>query len=321
LMCLQSGHNIIWVLDLIGCFALLLMFTNKKSTFLIALVGLAMASSIHFVIGNGSYTHINVVGYWSFALHIITLVGCLFLFRKKDAQRYRILSGKLAHEASRSMSSLTASAEFLKQNLPNLITGYEWAYKNGFQGRSINKDIIDELKALPPRLQEMGHRTSKTVDSLLNKICAIKAKSGNHTLVDILSCVQHAVADPSITVEQRSKIDIVRPYSFFVLGEHSQISQAILNIIENALYAIATKPKGRISIWAEGNSLFIRDNGIGISKGDLPNIFDEFFSTKKTLGQGLSFCQQVMSEHNGSIQCESDENHFTQFELIFPRWS
>ena len=140
-------------------------------------------------------------------------------------------------------------------------------------------------------------------------------------MVDILTCVQNAINDPSINSDQKSKFEVIYRYSFPILGEPSQITQAILNIIENALHAISNRPNAHIKIWAIDNSLFIRDNGVGISRANLPNIFDEFFSTKNTLGQGLAFCKQIMSEHNGMIQCESEENQFTQFELSFPKWS
>jgi signal transduction histidine kinase len=186
--------------------------------------------------------------------------------------------------------------------------------------RTLNQEVINELKELPIRLQGMGQRTAKTLNALFGRIHPDMSDNAYSLPVDILVCVKDAIADPSINLEQKNKIKVKEAHSFFFFGDQAQITQVILNIIENALHAVALKEYGEIFIWAENNSLFIRDNGEGISKRNLPNIFDEFFSTKKTLGQGLAFCRQIILEHNGTIQCESKENHFTLFEIAFTQW-
>ena len=106
-------------------------------------------------------------------------------------------------------------------------------------------------------------------------------------------------------------------YNLFY-GDNAQIIHVILNLLENAWHAIQDNPKSNILIWTEQNSLIIKDTGIGIDQKDLPNIFDDFFSTKGTDGQGLSFCKMVMEKHNGEIICESQKGVFTQFKLTFP---
>ncbi len=318
-MYLKSGFGFVWGLDLVLCFGVLLLLTNKRHAWMIGCAGLFLGFSLNFLSGSQTSYQSITPALWSLALHIAMLIGYLQLFRNQDAQRYRILGGKLAHEASRSMSSLTMSAEFLELTLPNLVGGYEWAHKNGFSKQNINSEMIDELKSLPGRLQSMGQRTAKTVDVLLGKICFTGDTSAAHIETDILTCIENAVADPSISREQRDKIRVIKTHNFSIFGEPTQLSQAILNIIENALYSIARTEGGNIKIWVDGYSVFILDNGPGISRKDMPNIFDEFFSTKKTLGQGLAFCKQVMLEHGGGIHCHSDEGHFAQFELSFPR--
>ena len=170
LMCLTSGYDLVWILDLVICFALLLIFTNRKFALFSGIAGLLIALPIYLAVGNQTHYQTSILAYWSLALHVVMLIGCLFLFRQQDASRYRNLSGKLAHEASRSLSSVAISAEFLQFALPNLVTSSEWAYRNGYSGDSIQQEMLDELKDLPVRLQEMGQRTAKTLDGLLDKI-------------------------------------------------------------------------------------------------------------------------------------------------------
>ncbi len=317
LMCLHTAFEAQWILNLVISFFLLIILTDKQMLLVTFLLGSMLAILINHLSGEIVYDHVTTLGKWSILSHMVTLAFCLFIFRKHDIMGYQFLSSKLAHEASRSLSSLSSSAEFLKLKMPELLRSYEWAHQNGYSTKAINQEVIDELKVLPLRLQGMGQRTAKTVDALLGRMYQGDNKARTLATADIFACVNDAIADPSIKAAQKSKIAIDCGHHFSFSGDQPQIAQAILNIIENALHAIATIPHGRINIWAEEHSLFIKDNGVGISKKNLPNIFDEFFTTKNTLGQGLAFCQQVMSDHGGNIYCESEENSFTQFELRF----
>jgi Na+/proline symporter/signal transduction histidine kinase len=321
LMCLHTKFEPLLVFDLIISFFLMIILTNKKMFSLSVCIGAILAFFINYISGDVIDAHVSDIGKWSILSHMLTMTFCLLIFRKQDIQSYKFLSGKLAHEASRSLSSMSVSAEFLKLKLPDLISSYEWAQQNGYSAKPINAQVIEELKVLPSQLQNMGQRTAKTLDTLLGKILPSSEQVSTMTYVDIFTCVKDAIDDPSITNTQRAKIKLTFEAGFIFFGDQAQISQTVLNIIENALNAISQKPNGHLEIWTTETSLFIRDNGIGISPKDLPNIFDEFFSTKKTLGEGLAFCKEVMDEHKGAIYCESEEGKFTQFELIFPKWS
>ena len=116
----------------------------------------------------------------------------------------------------------------------------------------------------------------------------------------------------------KEKIILHDSPDFLFYGNNMQISNVILNLLENASHAIKDKPDASIEIWINKNQLVIRDSGIGIPNTIIPNIFDDLFSTKGTSGQGLAFCRLVMQQHNGTITCESELGQHTQFTLIFP---
>jgi signal transduction histidine kinase len=62
----------------------------------------------------------------------------------------------------------------------------------------------------------------------------------------------------------------------------------------------------------------IRDNGCGIPREDLNKIFEPFFTKKSDgTGLGLAICKQVMANHDGKIEVESEVNHGTTFYLKF----
>ena len=99
------------------------------------------------------------------------------------------------------------------------------------------------------------------------------------------------------------------------------MSEAFSNIIKNSLQH--TEAGGAIKISSEETNLSvnirIEDNGCGISKKDLPNIFERFYHGEKSdpnsNGIGLSLAKQIINSQNGVISCESEEGKGTIFEI------
>ena len=98
-------------------------------------------------------------------------------------------------------------------------------------------------------------------------------------------------------------------------------AEAFSNIIKNSLQH--TESGGCISITSEDTNLStnirIEDNGCGISKKDLPNIFNRFYHGEKSdpnsNGIGLSLAKQIINSQNGTVYCESEEGRVTVFEI------
>lgn len=100
-------------------------------------------------------------------------------------------------------------------------------------------------------------------------------------------------------------------------------SEAISNILKNCIEH--TKDGGVITIRAEENSIFthieIQDSGGGISKEDLPHIFERFYKGKNaspdSVGIGLALAKQLIHKQNGTIEVFSDSQTFTIFRIKF----
>ncbi|RMF57249.1 MAG: hypothetical protein D6743_19215, partial [Calditrichaeota bacterium] len=72
-------------------------------------------------------------------------------------------------------------------------------------------------------------------------------------------------------------------------------------------------PKGR---WLE---IAFKDTGQGIKKEDLGKIFDFYYSTKKDgTGLGLAIVQQIVEEHEGFVEVQSQVNKGTTFTVYLP---
>jgi len=110
-----------------------------------------------------------------------------------------------------------------------------------------------------------------------------------------------------------------------VLGSEDKLMRAFLNVIDNAvkftpnngMITLSLKKQGSIAIFS------VKDNGIGISKKDLPNIFNRFYrgsGTEKTLGSGLglSIAQALINAHQGKIVVKSKPESGTNVTIELP---
>ena len=116
-------------------------------------------------------------------------------------------------------------------------------------------------------------------------------------------------------------IEVNVPSENTVNCDRRWMSEAFSNIIKNSLQH--TEAGGTIKISSEETNLSvnirIEDNGCGISKKDLPNIFERFYHGEKSdpnsNGIGLSLAKQIINSQNGTISCESEEGKGTIFEI------
>ncbi|WP_417820571.1 sensor histidine kinase [Terasakiella sp.] len=126
------------------------------------------------------------------------------------------------------------------------------------------------------------------------------------------------MADTLTLLESSSKfentqiINNIKDPSISVLGEAIRLEQVLLNILRNALDALADKAGACIWISAHAQGtrmvIHIRDNGPGFEGDDLERIFDPFFTTKevgKGLGLGLSISSRIIQDFGGVLKAHN----------------
>lgn len=220
-------------------------------------------------------------------------------------QTTRTLIRGLAHEIKNPLGGIRGAAQLLAKELPsdNL------------------RDYTDIIIAETDRLR-------KLVDQLL----------GPHKLPQTRPINIHEVAERVaglIEAETAGRVHIERDYDPSIpplVGDKEQLIQAMLNIMRNAMHALAETPEPTIRISTRVLRKFtigrqrhrlvcrldIEDNGPGIPEELLQNIFFPMVSGRpEGTGLGLSIAQAIINQHQGLIECGSEPGH-TCFSLYIP---
>ncbi len=123
---------------------------------------------------------------------------------------------------------------------------------------------------------------------------------------------------------EKKKIEVTLDLQdgLLLLADSNLIQQVLINIIKNAIHALADTEDKKISITGRsdgsGIQIAVKDNGCGIDKENMENIFIPFYTTREEgSGIGLSMAKQIMRLHNGQISVRSEPGEGAEFVLKF----
>jgi len=121
-------------------------------------------------------------------------------------------------------------------------------------------------------------------------------------------------------------ISLVKEPLPLVNGDEGTLVEALVNILGNAIKY--SRAKSQIKLYAEEIEnvivISVADTGIGISKEDLPFIFNDFYTGKdgqkieKSTGLGLAITRRIIEAHNGSVSVESELGVGATFSIRLP---
>jgi signal transduction histidine kinase len=222
----------------------------------------------------------------------------------KETQQYLIQSEKMA-----SLGTLTAGIAHEINNPLNFING----------GVEIISDVKDEMKHnMSAELQERFNLAEKMIHTGFDRsqriVQALMNFSDRGESNLIYSNINEIIDNTLLFLKSKipQEVEIIKSFEFngTVPVYPSKIHQVILNIIDNAVYAVKQGPQTskriEISTWADYNHVVIKisNNGPNIPDEEINMIFDPFFTTKdpgQGTGLGLSISYALIAEHKGNI--------------------
>lgn len=167
----------------------------------------------------------------------------------------------------------------------------------------------ENTKHLPERLQKAVNQVNR-IESL---VASLRRSIGGESLPDptperIADIMEECAAIAGArAIREKVRVTVEVPQNFILPCRRGEITQAILNLLNNSLDAVADQPEKTVSITARQNrgvaSILIQDSGPGISPQVERNLMQPYVTTKgeKGTGLGLFLSRRLVESHSGAL--------------------
>jgi signal transduction histidine kinase len=216
------------------------------------------------------------------------------------------LTASIAHEINQPLGSILTNAEtadaILQSSSPDIA-----------ELKDIVKDILQDDR----RASEVIRRMRSLLTKAPFELKSLDLNDVARETVEFLSAL--AVA------RKVELISLITPDALPILGDRIQLQQVILNLVVNAIDAMADMPSenriisirtSRVEDFAE---LSVSDRGSGIPEDKLKEVFEPFFTSKaEGMGMGLSIARTIIEAHHGLISARNQVHGGASFRIRLP---
>lgn len=249
------------------------------------------------------------------------------------------LGASLAHELNNPNAFVQSNLVMLKGYILQLTSSLEASFELADrliksvsdntlaeQARSAVSELretseVEFIREDLPLIMEDSLRGTKRITSIANGLRYFANPDlSTRKALNINECIHHAQALVH-TQNQLPEMSYDLAELPILQGLPILFSQAIANIIQNAVEADLDGPKVEIKSYLKAQSVYIEieDHGAGIAQTALEDIFTPFYSTKSAHnGLGLGIAQHIIDQHDGSISIESTEGEGTRVVISLP---
>jgi two-component system sensor histidine kinase HydH len=213
------------------------------------------------------------------------------------------LLARLAHEIRNPLRSLDIHVQLLEEDLEALAPQVR-------QQLTARLEIIQgELHRLESIVENFLRLTSPSaldlepveMLKLVTHVCELLRPEAAAREIEIATCLEEGLPP--------------------VVADPVRLTQALLNLVINAMQAVERKGRIEVSVAVAGGALAlaVRDTGPGIPPERLASIFDPYFTTKpEGSGLGLWIAQQIVTAHAGGLKAQNAPGGGAVFTLTLP---
>jgi PAS domain S-box-containing protein len=191
------------------------------------------------------------------------------------------------------------------------------------------------LRSKPPVLEEARQALGRVVDNggraadVIGRIRAVVAKAPprtsrfglNEAVDDVIALTRNEALKQGVSTHTQLAAELPS-----VEGDRVQLQQVVLNLIMNAIEAMAGAAEGprelRLSTEKDAAGdihVAVRDSGPGLDPQSAERLFDAFYTTKADgMGMGLAICRSIVEAHGGRLWVSANEPRGAVFHLTLP---
>jgi len=189
---------------------------------------------------------------------------------------------------------------------------------------------IELYNAYIPIIAEENKRLGGMAEKILQTALIDKGQLKlNQEWVNVHDVIQDVVKNIEIQIAQKGgKLSFsLHAERFVIKADRLHLSNLIYNLLDNANKYTFDNPLIEVGTDKDGDcfKIYVKDNGIGISKANQKKIFDKLYRVPtgnvhntKGFGLGLSYVKAIVDKHGGIISLESQLQKGTTFELRLP---
>jgi signal transduction histidine kinase/ligand-binding sensor domain-containing protein len=216
------------------------------------------------------------------------------------------LASSIAHELNQPLGAILRNAE-----------AAEWILKD-------DSPDLDEIRAILADIRSDDQRAGEVINGMR---ALFKRREFQSTRLD----PEKLVGDVALLVQSEARakhvqlsVDLPSPVPA-IQGDRVQLQQVVLNLLLNAIDAVAQQPVAdrRVRVGGEVRGdqleLSIADTGPGIAEAAMSQIFEPFYTTKaEGLGMGLAIVRSIIQAHGGAITAANRPQGGVVFRFALP---
>lgn len=217
------------------------------------------------------------------------------------------MTASIAHEVNQPLSGITTNASALVRMLASASPDFE------------------RVRETARRIIRDGHRAAEVVSRLR---ALFSKKSEAAELIDLSRAARELLALAAAEL-RRSRVNLEVDFSSTlprIVGDRVQLQQVMLNLLLNAVDAVSSvddRPRRIVIRTLEDDAgnvrLTVQDTGVGIDPNNIDQLFEPFYTTKRTgMGIGLAISRSIIEHHRGRIWGEPNVDEGAAFSFALP---